>query len=653
LIRCAIALEEFPVSFGSNADSAKEQVKRAVDIVDLVGDYVSLRREGRGYKGLCPWHDDSRPSLQVNPERQSFKCFVCNIGGDIFSFVMKQENVEFREALEMLADRAGIVLGRGGKGRDKQLLYQAMAWAEQQYHECLLTSDAAQPARAYLAERGITPESIERFHLGYSPDAWDWLVARARGTRFTPQILETIGLLKRRQNGPGCHEPFRGRVLFPIRDVQNRPIALGGRILPGASKAQGDKFAGPKYYNSPETPIFHKGGTLYGLDVAKDAIAKGKTAMVMEGYTDCLVAQQCGLSHAVAVLGTALGEGHIKLLKRFADQVLLVLDGDEAGRRRSDQILELFVASEVDMRILTLPDELDPADFLLSQGAEAFRNLLKGALDAVEYRYELATLGLSAESGIHELHRATEQILATLAKAPRLSDATSTAAKQREAIILAKLAGRVGVSEQVLRERLADMRRQQQRKPANRTDFAAAKSPATTPVSPASLAAKAGPPAAAPAEPEPLALDKFDFARRELLELVIAEPQFLSQVRQELAPAEIRSPRERAVYLACCRLADRGEEPNLERLLLEIEDAQLKTLLIELADSHQAKIRNDLSAILGGLLTVLRDHREEQRSRARRKDANRPASEEEGLDALLDIIERKRRRQGISAPTDG
>lgn len=636
------------MSLGSSADSAKELVKRAVDIVDLIGDYVHLRREGRGYKGLCPWHDDSRPSLQVNPERQSFKCFVCNIGGDIFSFVMKQENVEFREALEMLADRAGIVLGAAGKGRDKQLLYQAMAWAEQQYHECLLGAEEAQPARAYLAERGITRESIERFHLGFSPDSWDWLLGRAKGTRFTPPMLETVGLTKKRANGPGYYEPFRGRVLFPIRDVQSRPVALGGRILPGASKAQGDKFAGPKYYNSPETPIFHKSRTLYGIDVAKDAIAKGKTAMVMEGYTDCLVAQQCGVSHAVAVLGTALGLDHIKLLKRFADEVLLVLDGDEAGRRRSDQILDLFVASEVDLKILTLPDDLDPADYLLSQGADAFREVLKDAVDALDYRFHLATAELNAGSSVHALHRAAEQILATLAKAPRLGDATSSVARQREAMILAKLAGRVGISEQVLRERLADMRRQQ-RKPGVKAPPAPAKPQPADPEWQPSASTAPNPAAA----PEPLDLTKFDFARREILELVIAEPQFLSRVREELAPAEIRSPRERAVYLACCRLADRGEEPNLERLLLEIEDAQLKTLLIELADSHQAKNRSDLAAVLGGLLTALRDHREEQRCRARRKDANRSASEEEGLDALLDIIERKRRRQGISAPTDG
>ena len=637
------------MSFASSADSAKEQVKRAIDIVDLIGDYVHLRREGRGYKGLCPWHDDSRPSLQVSPERQSFKCFVCNFGGDIFSFVMKQENVEFREALEMLADRAGIVLDSSGKGRDRQMLYQAMAWADQQFHECLLGAAEAEPARAYLAERGITRDSVVRFRLGFSPDSWDWLLNRARQTRFSPQTFEMIGLAKKRSNGPGYYEPFRGRVLFPIRDVQARPVAMGGRILPGAAKASDAKFEGPKYYNSPETPIFHKRSTLYGLDLAKDAIAKGKLAMVMEGYTDCLVAQQSGLSHAVAVLGTALGPEHVKLLRRFTDQVLLVLDGDEAGRRRSDQILELFVAAEVDLKILTLPDDLDPADFLIRQGAEAFQDLCSKAVDAVTFRCREALANVNAESGTHARLRAVEEVLATLSKTPRLGDATTSVARQRAEFVLATLAKVAGVDEAVLRDRMSRMRAQH-RKPAQKSAPAAAK-PQVVGRSPA--APPAGLAAAPAVEAEPLELNKFDFARREALEIVIAEPQLLDQVRAEIAAEDFRSPRERAVYRCCCQLADRGREPNLDRLLLEIEDAQLKTLVIELADSHQAKNRSNAAAILNGLLTVLRDHREEQRSRARRKETNRPASEEEELDALRDIIQRKRRRQGISAPTDG
>ncbi len=377
----------------AQAYDIKERVRQAVDIVELVGSYLQLRREGRNYKALCPWHDDTRPSLHVNPERQSFKCWVCDIGGDIFSFVMKMENVEFPEALAMLAERAGIALkpSRGGKSADtdeKRALYQAMAWAEERFHKCLLSAPEAEPARRYLADRQISADSIERFRLGYAPDRWDWLIKQALSTEITTKVLETVGLIIRKDGGGGHYDRFRGRVLFPIRDVQGRPVALGGRILPqaAAEAAAAPAATGAKYINSPETPLFSKSSMLYGMDSARDAIARTKVSVIMEGYTDTIVARQFGFDNTVAVLGTALGEGHIRLLRRFADSITLVLDGDEAGQRRANEILGLFVAEQVDLRIVTLPDGLDPADFLLQRGAEAFRQFLDGAVDAVEHK---------------------------------------------------------------------------------------------------------------------------------------------------------------------------------------------------------------------------------------------------------------------------
>ncbi len=340
-----------PVTFRSSSDD-KERIRQAIDIVDLVGSYTSLRRQGRNYVALCPWHDDSRPSLQVNPERQSFKCWVCNIGGDVFSFLMKMENVEFGEAVAMLAERAGIQLTpydprRGGSpvpgdvageppsasARDpdvKRVLYQAAAWAEQLFHECLLRDPEAEPARQYLRDRGISDESIRHFHLGYSPDSWDWLIKQSlRTKKFSHGVLERIGLLGRKQVGGGHYDRFKGRVLFSIRDVQGRPVGIGGRVLPGQAATNP-----AKYVNSPESPLFSKSNLLYGLDLARNAITKTRTAVVTEGYTDCIIARQAGFENVLAVLGTALGERHIKLLKRFADRVVLVLDGDEAGQKR-------------------------------------------------------------------------------------------------------------------------------------------------------------------------------------------------------------------------------------------------------------------------------------------------------------------------------
>src|SRR5208283_872637 len=281
---------ETKVAFDSSFD-AKEQVRQALDIVDLLGKYnLQLRRQGRGYVTHCPWHDDTRPSLQVNPERQSWKCWPCDIGGDIFSFVMKMEGVDFPEALAMLADRAGITLKRLSRSElgpsvpgsiDKRTLYKAVAWAERQYHECLLHSPDAEPARKYFQERGITAESINRFQLGFAPLDRDWILRQAGGSASRAKVLETIGVLRRSSAGGALYDFFRGRGLFAIRDVQGRPVGMGGRLLPGV-----ETFLPGKYVNSPETPLFRKSHLLYGLDLAKETIHKSKsgkkTALVME-----------------------------------------------------------------------------------------------------------------------------------------------------------------------------------------------------------------------------------------------------------------------------------------------------------------------------------------------------------------------------------
>ncbi|HEX4129139.1 MAG TPA: DNA primase [Pirellulales bacterium] len=612
------------------SDDAKERVRQAVDIVDLVGDYVPLRREGRAYKALCPWHDDSRPSLQVNPERQSFRCWVCDIGGDVFSFLMKQENISFPEALQMLADRAGIQLaardGETGQNIDfKRLQFQALAWAEQQYHDCLLRAPEAQPARDYLAGRALTDETIRRFKLGFSPDAWDWLINRALDTPYTPRVLESVGLLVGRQQGSGHYDRFRGRVLFSIRDPQQRPVGFGGRVLPGASDD-----AGAKYVNSPETPLFSKNRLLYGLDAAKDALSKSRTAIVMEGYTDCLIAQQCGFANAVAVLGTALGENHIRLLRRFVDRIILVLDGDEAGRRRTDQILELFVAEQMDLGIVTPPDELDPADFLLQRGAEAFSALLDGAVDALEHKFQLATKGLSAQSGLHAVTLAVENVLATLAKSPRLQQATTAAIRLREDQILHRMARRSGLHEDRLRQRLTELRRQHAGRTAARRADPAAQA------------------ATLPAGPPRLAL-----AEAWLLQILIERPDFLPEIRQNVQEEQFRCERRRAIYALACQLADRGTVPSFDQLMLAIDDPALQNVLVGLDEERQAIGRSDAAKELRDLLTVFRNESLSRAPQPTEVLAAASASHADEAKQFGELVSRLRSRHGISSPTDG
>lgn len=602
----------------------RERVRAAIDIVDLVGGYFPLRREGRYFKALCPWHDDSRPSLFVNQERQSYKCFVCNLGGDIFSFVQKMEGLEFPEALEFLAEKAGITLERrrgGLASDDKKILFQVMAWAEQKYHDCLLKSPNAQVARDYFTSRGITAESIGRFRLGFAPDQWDWLIAQSRDTRFGTAQLERVGLLRARQSGEGHYDWFRNRVLFSIRDAQGRPVGLGGRVLPGPDS---DKTA--KYINSPETPLFSKSHLLYGLDLAREAITKSRTAMVMEGYTDVVVAHQCGFTNAVAVLGTALGESHVKLLKRYADRILLVLDGDEAGRKRANEILDLFMAEQVDLRVLTLPGELDPCDFLLQQGAEAFQQQIDRAIDAVEHKFNVVAAGLPPRYGTHDVQSAIDELLATLAKSQ--GDAGSAAMLKQEHI-LQRAAHRFGVSEAQLRSRLAVLR---QRKTA-----------------------RSAPPSAAEDAPTPVDVSAvIDHWERELMELLLAAPHTLQEVLNEVRPEQFALGPLRELFSRACVLVASGRAFSFEAMMIHIEEPELKSVLVDLDERARSKQHADAARLVREVVESFR-RRNENRLHKQQAHALREGQldEERGLRLLQQRIQSGRSRQGISAPTDG
>ncbi len=636
-----LATQEMTVSSGSPLDD-KELVRQAIDIVDLVGAQIRLRRQGRNYVGLCPWHDDRRPSLQVNPERQTFKCWVCDIGGDVFSWIMRTEGVEFREALEMLADRAGIELKRRAPARPqqppepgmldfssregKQTLLKAMAWAEEQYHQCLLNSPAAEVPRKYLDERGITAESIEKFRIGFSPLERDWILQQAEGDAKRAKVLEMIGILAKPEGGGSYYDRFRGRLLFSIRDTQSRPVGFGGRVLPELGTT-----SPAKYVNSPETPLFSKSNLLYALDVAREAIRKSGTVLVMEGYTDVIVAHQYGFGNAVACLGTALGEGHVKILKRFADRIILVLDGDEAGQRRANEVLELFVAQEADLWILTLPEGTDPCDFLRTHEPGDFQDLLDNqAVDALRHAFRVATRGLDLEGGaihpetaldldrdIHEATRALDHLLSIIARAPRIGP--------REEKILQQLAGRFRLDEMTVRRRLKELGRRTQRRTA--------------------------PPGVATADsPEPITP-----VQRELMELLIGHPECLPEARADIGAERLPAGPCRRIYAAACRLTDEGTTPDFSRLMLEFDDEAAKSLLVEFDEGYQAKGERELDphALLQQLIaTFQRQEAEKQRPR------HLGALREGGLDTsqeteLLDrILRQERDRQGISEPTD-
>ena len=617
----------------TDLQDAKEQVRQAIDIVDLAGSYMQLRRQGRNYVALCPWHDDSRPSLQINPERQSFKCWVCDIGGDVFSFLMRMEGLEFREALEMLAERAGVELAQQKQSGDSQFdrrnLFRVMSWAEKLFHHSLLTAPQAEPARRYLGERGINNHSIQSFQLGFAPQSWDWLLRSAEQHQISPEVLERVGLVRRRDSG-GFYDYFRGRLMFSIRDVRSRAIAFGGRFLPGVS-AENDA----KYLNSPETPLFSKSNQLYALDLAREGIAKENNILVMEGYTDVIMAHQHGVNHAVAVLGTALGERHVPLVRRFTDSITLVLDGDEAGQTRTmqilDELLALFVAQDVDLQILTLPQGTDPCDVIATQGSDAFRKLLSTSLDALEHKIQAVTNGLASAPGTHRSAQAVEDILGTLARAFAAPGSASSSALVREQQVMSQISRQFGIGEDILRTRL-DARRQELNKPSR------------VHIQDAVLQAR-------PHRADRLELSAWE---KELVELLLHKPEVLANLAASLPVEKINNEYCRYLYQQALDLMEAGKPVGFDQFMLATHDEEEKNLLVECDELGREKIDSDTNQRVSDLLSRLHQQQEVARHQSRLADLKQnrldPEHEQEVLAELFNDL---KRRQTGSLPTDG
>jgi DNA primase len=613
-------------------DDVKERVREAIDIVDVVGSYISLRRQGKAMTGLCPWHDDGRPSLQVNPDRQTYRCWVCDIGGDVFSFVMRMEKVEFREALEQLADRAGIELPRGRGGLpvdDKATLRTVQAWAAERFRDCLRSAPEASAARDYLRSRGLSPATIDRFQIGFAPQSWDWLLRQSVAAGIGRDDLVKAGLVIERDDRSGHYDRFRGRVMFPIRDPQGRCVAFGGRVLPG------DRPDSAKYINSPETPLFSKSSMLYGLDTAREAMAASRRAVVVEGYTDCLAARQAGIDDVVAVLGTALGERHAKLLRRYADRIVLVLDGDDAGRRRANEVLEVLLAEPIDVRIARMPSGVDPCDLILEQGRDAFEALVAEACDPLDYRMDEVLAGLAADAGDDAALASVESVLKALAAAASRSSLAGSQARLREDQVLGRLARRFGLSRDVLRTRMLELR---------------GNAAATTI-------------AAGPDHVRPVRLPAWD---REVLEVLVGVPDSVGLIIREVTPADVETPACRAVIETAGRLHASGRSVALADLLLELVDPVLQSLLVAVDESGAARGSLDPEERVGHFTEALRRRAAERQAHvaARALKTNRLDSRSEA-EILERLLAERRAAQGMpetvepvsvpgmSAPKDG
>lgn len=608
-----------------NKNDELERVRSASDIVRVVGEQIALKQKGREYVGLCPFHDDRNPSMYVSPTKQIYKCFTCGAGGDVYNFVKNFHKLEFREALEHLAERAGIKLtprkaqhafaDHGGHAEDaehaqqgwsRQDLVKANATASEFFRAILRHPEHGATARGVIERRGIAPDMLELFQVGASPDRWDGLkvFAESKGLPLGP--LHDLGLLKRRENGDGAYDALRHRIIFPIHDQMGRVIAFGGRKIRDEDE--------PKYLNSPDTRLFHKSKTLYGLYQASREIQRQRTALITEGYTDTIACHQGGFGNAVATLGTALTREHAAILRRLCDTVVLLFDGDEAGQRAADRAVEVFFAEEIDVKICALnrfTDAKDPDELLKREdGAEIFQKALAGSRDLLDYRFDRMRERLAGK-GMSALSRGIEEELGRLVEM-----GLNEVQPVRRALIVKRLAAIAGVDESTIVRSI----------PAGRGTRAPM------------------PRETGEAQPVRVVFREADMEIREhLLACVLTDGGLwrgLDKARQDrLLAAGYRSPLIDAVATSIGRAAQAGREPELDAVLADLEQREEFGGAIDAAVSLQQVVER----FTEGNLERLRAHWNECWKRLA------PARSDAAVD-MISLVEQKRQEHKTLGP---
>jgi len=416
-------------------------IKNTADIVEIISETVILKKAGKNYLGLCPFHSEKTPSFTVSPDKQIFFCFGCRAGGNVFSFLMKQDGLQFPEAAKMLARRYGIEVpsakptaAQTERANERERLLSINRQARDFFHHCLLKDPSGKPGREYLERRQISRERIEDFQLGFAPAGWDNVLNYFRKKRTSPKLLEKAGLVLLKKSQKGHYDRFRNRIIFPILDVSNQVIGFGGRVLDDAL---------PKYLNSPDTAVYNKSRSLYGLNRAKSQCRKSGKVYIVEGYFDLLTLHLNGIENSVATLGTALTSEHLRVLKGFAEQAILIFDSDEAGIKAAKRSTGLFRQENIEGRIVVLPTGYDPDTFLREHGTEAFQQAAAESLGVMSFLMQTAEkrYGSSIEGKI----RIVEEMIPPLAT---ISDNVA------RSLHIKKLAEWIGIEETAIIEKV-------------------------------------------------------------------------------------------------------------------------------------------------------------------------------------------------------
>lgn len=394
-----------------------DDILSRVNIVELIAGYIPLKRAGRNFKALCPFHHEKTPSFMVSLDRQIYHCFGCSAGGNAFNFLMQYERLTFLEAVEVLAKKAGVILPKLQKddSGSESLITQLYKINEFTvgFYQNLLNVAAGATAKQYLLKRGIKEETIRVMRLGFAQDSWDALINFLRAKGISISLLEKAGLVIAKQSG-GYYDRFRNRAIFTIFDIKGRPLGFGARAIPLATVSDKDDNA-PKYINSPETPIYTKGKHLYGLNLSKDAIRDNDCAVIVEGYLDFIMPYQEGFQNIVASLGTALTLDQVRLLKRYTQNVVMVYDPDDAGELATLRTLDIFIEEEMNVKVVSLPSGFDPDLFVRQKGIDNFRSMVNSAEGLLDYKLRI----LESRYGIKDIEskaKISQEMLLTINK---------------------------------------------------------------------------------------------------------------------------------------------------------------------------------------------------------------------------------------------
>ncbi len=551
------------------------QVQQANDIVDVISEHVSLKRKGREMVGLCPFHDDNRPSMNVNAVKQIFKCFACGAGGDVFKFLQMRENLTFPQAIERLAERAGIKLKplkssnrlnriqESSQQIDPNKLAKVNTWAAGYFQKNLLDKEKGKYARDYLAQRQISPESIQNFKLGLAIDSHDDLISTARSKNAQVKLLEPAGLITAQNQ-----DKFVNRLMFTITDVTGRVIGFGGRTL---------DETGAKYINSPTTPLFDKSNSLYGLEQARHQIVSTGTVIIVEGYTDCIMAHQFGCTNVVATLGTSFTAGHGRILRRYAKKVILLFDSDIAGIEAANRALDVCLAQRIDIRLASVPEGKDPCDFLLTGGKERFEQLLNDAVDVFQFKWNRLTAGINSDETITGKRSAIEEYLQTIATALWAGNVSPI----DHGLIVNRISKIIGLETKQINSELNKRLRQAARTASYNTEGKQSQ-----------------------------IIDYghgfFAAAQREVLEVLLNEPGLFEIVKQKITPDIFDVPISRQIAELLFEMLNHNINTSLAEILAKVESVELGNCLVELSQTGEQK--GNFQARLTGALDAFERH---------------------------------------------